>query len=83
MYGFDYTGCQLEPIVLYVSVASLVAPFDPIDLFHLVVVIEAHDDFADDHVEARTQTTARHDCHFRLSRITEQGFARTSFDKLD
>ena len=47
----DHLGIKLDPVALNVSVAPFIPPFDAIDFSHFVVIVQAHDDFADDDIQ--------------------------------
>ncbi len=74
---------KFEPIVFNVSVASLIAPLDTVDLLNFIVVIKAHDQLSDHYVESWAETATRHDANFRLFGVAEKLLPGACFDKFD
>ena len=74
---------ESNPIMIHVSIKTFVAPLDTVDLLHLVVVVKAHEQFADHHIEARTKTTTSHDTNFCLLSIAEDVGSWTSLNELN
>lgn len=74
---------QLDPIVCDIGVDALVAPLDPVDLAHLVAVVQSHDKFADDDIETGAESSTGQNHCLGLSWVVEELLSGTRLDKFD
>ena len=79
----DYFGGEGNPAVVHISVDAFVSPLDAKDILDTIVVMEAHDELSNDHIQARAQTSTSDNGHLGLGWIAEQVDTRTCLHELD
>ena len=71
-----------DPVLFNIGVKALVAPFYAVDIFNFVVVVQTHEKFPDDDIQARTESSTSDDANLSVLRVAQDVSSGPCFDEL-
>jgi hypothetical protein len=74
---------QRDPVLFNIGVKAFVAPFYPVDFFDFIIIMQTHEKFSNDNIQARTESSASYDANFRVFRIAQNVSSGTRLDEFD
>lgn len=79
----DDIRSQLDPVLLNVRVNAFEAPFDSVNLRHVIAVMQCHDELSDHDVEPGAQAATSDDDRLSFPSIEKDILSGTSLDVLE